>query len=78
MLTTLKRDLGKQRIGHFDRSSLTDYDKMRAERRAGPVTLGIDIGSKGFTSKIAVLFLACRQPRPVLSMDTNSAAFRGL
>ncbi len=43
-LTTLKRDLGKERIGHLDRQKLIDYGKMRAEQGAGPVTLGIDIG----------------------------------
>jgi len=31
-LKTLKRDLGKEKIGHPDRSSLIDYGKMRAER----------------------------------------------
>ena len=30
-LTTLKRDLGKERIGHLDRQKLIDYGKMRAE-----------------------------------------------
>lgn len=44
MLTTLKRDLGKERIGHLDRSRLIDYGTMRADQGAGPVTLGIDIG----------------------------------
>ncbi|MGJ8624376.1 MAG: hypothetical protein ACSHW1_16605 [Yoonia sp.] len=43
-LTTLKRDLGKERIGHLDRQKLIDYGKMRADQGAGPVTLGIDIG----------------------------------
>jgi hypothetical protein len=43
-LTTPKRDLGKEKIGHLDRSSLIDYGKMRAEQGAGPVTLGINIG----------------------------------
>ncbi|MBZ0124248.1 MAG: hypothetical protein K8F31_10220 [Roseovarius sp.] len=43
-LTTLKRDLGKEKIVHLDRSRLIDYGKMRAEQGAGPVTLGIDIG----------------------------------
>lgn len=43
-LITLKRDLGKAKIGHLDRSSLIDYGKMRADQGAGPVTLGIDIG----------------------------------
>jgi hypothetical protein len=43
-LTTLKRDLGKEKIGHLDRQKLIDYGKMRAEQGAGPVTLGIDIG----------------------------------
>ncbi|WP_027244087.1 hypothetical protein [Leisingera daeponensis] len=41
---TLKRDLGKEKIGHLDRQKLIDYGKMRAEQGAGPVTLGIDIG----------------------------------
>lgn len=43
-LTTLKRDLGKERIGHLDRQKLIDYGKMRAEQGAGPVTLGIEVG----------------------------------
>ncbi len=43
-LETLKRDLGKERIGQLDRQKLIDYGKMRAEQGAGPVTLGIDIG----------------------------------
>src|SRR6056297_3370571 len=43
-LTTLKRDLGKEKIGHLDRQKLIDYGKMRAEQGAGPVTLGIDVG----------------------------------
>src|SRR6056297_2765974 len=43
-LTTLKRDPGKERIGHLDRQKLIDYGKMRADQGAGPVTLGIDIG----------------------------------
>ena len=43
-LTTLKRDLGKERIGHLDRQKLIGYGKMRAEQGASPVTLGIDIG----------------------------------
>ncbi len=43
-LTTLKRDLGKEGIGHLDRQKLIDYGKMRAEQGTGPATLGIDIG----------------------------------
>ena len=43
-LTTLKRDLGEEKIGHLDRQKLIDYGKMRADQGAGPVTLGIDIG----------------------------------
>ncbi len=43
-LTTLKRDLGKEKVGHLDRQKLIDYGKMRADQGAGPVTLGIDIG----------------------------------
>ncbi|WP_217358723.1 hypothetical protein [Thalassococcus sp. S3] len=43
-LTPLRRDLGKDRIGHLDRQKLIDYGKMRAKQAAGPVTLGIDIG----------------------------------
>ena len=43
-LRPLKRDLGKEKIGHLDRQKLIDYGKMRAEQGAGPVTLGIDIG----------------------------------
>jgi len=43
-LTTLKRDLGKEKIGHLDRQKLINYGKMRADQGAGPVTLSIDIG----------------------------------
>ncbi|WP_023848043.1 hypothetical protein [Ponticoccus alexandrii] len=43
-LTTLKRDLSKEKIGLLDRQKLIDYGKMRADQGAGPVTLGIDIG----------------------------------
>ena len=39
-LTTLKRDLGKEKIGHLDRSSLIDCGKMRADQCAAPVTHG--------------------------------------
>jgi integrase len=44
-LEALKRDLGKCRIGHLDRSRLIDFGRARAEAGAGPVTLGIDIGA---------------------------------
>ena len=43
-LKTLKRDLGKEKIGHLDRQKLIDYGKMRANQGAGPVALSIDIG----------------------------------
>ena len=43
-LKTLKRDLGKEKIGHLERQKLIDYGKMRADQGAGPVTLSIDIG----------------------------------
>ena len=44
-LTTLERDLGKEKIGHLDRQKLIDYGKMRAElgearlanRSTGPI-----------------------------------------
>jgi len=36
----LKRDLGKEKIGHLDRQ-LIDYGKMRAEQGAGPVPVGL-------------------------------------
>jgi hypothetical protein len=29
-LTTLKRDLGKEKVGHLDRQKLIDHGKMRA------------------------------------------------
>lgn len=44
-LEALKRDLGKCRIAHIDRQRLIDYGRARAEAGAGPVTLGIDIGT---------------------------------
>ncbi|MEO0700643.1 MAG: hypothetical protein AAFY80_00765 [Pseudomonadota bacterium] len=43
-LTTLKRDLGKEKIGHLDRQKLIAHGKMRADQGAGPVTLSIDTG----------------------------------
>jgi hypothetical protein len=43
-LATLKRDLGKEKIGHLDRHKLIQYGRKRADQGAGPVTLGIDIG----------------------------------
>ncbi|TNJ40874.1 site-specific integrase [Phaeobacter sp. B1627] len=43
-LTTLKRNLGKENVGHLDRQKLIDYSKMRAEQGVGPVALGIDVG----------------------------------
>ncbi len=43
-LATLKNDLGKERIGHIDRAMLIEYDRKRAAKGAGPMTLGIDIG----------------------------------
>jgi integrase len=43
-LATLKRDLGKEKIGHLDRHKLIEYGRKRADQGAGPVTLGIDIG----------------------------------
>ncbi len=43
-LATLKRDLGKEKIGHLDRHKLIEYGRKRSDQGAGPVTLGIDIG----------------------------------
>lgn len=43
-LATVKRDLGKERIGHLDRQKLIAYGRKRADQGAGPVTPGIDIG----------------------------------
>ncbi|MEL6296838.1 MAG: site-specific integrase, partial [Pseudomonadota bacterium] len=43
-LTTLKRELGKEKIGHRDRQKLIAHGKMRADQGAGPVTLSIDTG----------------------------------
>ncbi|MBJ2150818.1 site-specific integrase [Paracoccus sp. IB05] len=43
-LATLKRDLGKEKVGHLDRHKLIEYGRKRADQGAGPVTLGIDIG----------------------------------
>ena len=44
ILATLKRDLGKEKIGHLDRHKLIEYGRKRADQGAEPVTLGIDIG----------------------------------
>ncbi|WP_226341125.1 site-specific integrase [Gemmobacter serpentinus] len=43
-LATLKRNLGKDKVGHLDRHELIEYGRKRADQGAGPVTLGIDIG----------------------------------
>jgi hypothetical protein len=43
-LATRKRDLGRKKIGHLDRLKLIEYGCKRADQRAGPVALGIDIG----------------------------------
>ncbi|WFE73956.1 hypothetical protein [Roseinatronobacter sp. S2] len=43
-LASLKRALGKEKIGHLDRPKLIEYGRNRADQGAGPVTLGIDIG----------------------------------
>lgn len=43
-LASLKRDLGKEKIGNLDRPRLIGYGRKRADQGAGPVTLGIDIG----------------------------------
>ena len=37
-LATLKRDLGKEKIGHLDRHKLIEYGRKRADQGAGPVT----------------------------------------
>ena len=42
-LATLKRDLGKEKIGHLDHHKLIEYGRKRADQGAEPVTLGIDI-----------------------------------
>ncbi len=44
-LAALKSDLGKLRIGHIDRQRIIDFGRTRAGMGAGPVTLGIDIGT---------------------------------
>lgn len=43
-VATLKRDLGKYKIGQLDRHKLIEYGRKRADQGAGPVTLSIDIG----------------------------------
>ncbi|MCR9088050.1 MAG: hypothetical protein NXH97_15050 [Rhodobacteraceae bacterium] len=42
-LTMLKRDLGKERIGHLDRQKLIDYGKMGAEKGKCSASLDHDI-----------------------------------
>ena len=65
-LTTLKRDLGKKKIGHLDRQKLIDYGKVRAEQGAGPVTLGIDIGViKMIITHAAAVYGLDISPEPV-------------
>jgi hypothetical protein len=44
-LATLKRDLGKEKIGHLDRHKPIEYARKRADQGARPATLGIDIGA---------------------------------
>lgn len=43
-LTSLKTELGREKIGHLDRHKLLEYGQKRAAQGAGPVTLGIDVG----------------------------------
>jgi hypothetical protein len=43
----LQRDLGTVRISTVDRERLIQYGRARSEAGAGPVTLGIDIGTIG-------------------------------
>ncbi|WP_238368630.1 hypothetical protein [Mesobacterium pallidum] len=43
MLTTRKRDCGKEKNGHPDRQPLIGDGQMRAKQGAGPAPLGIDI-----------------------------------
>ena len=44
-LSALRRDLGDCKVGHIDRQKLIDYGRARVEAGAGPVTLGIDMGT---------------------------------
>ncbi|WP_425093374.1 hypothetical protein [Tropicimonas sp. S265A] len=68
-LTTLKRDLGKEKSGHLDRQKLIDSCKMRAEQGAGPVTLGIDIGMiKMIITNAAAVHGLDIPPRPTLRL----------
>lgn len=39
----MKRDFGKERVGHLDRRKLIEHDKTRTGQDTGPVALGIDI-----------------------------------
>lgn len=42
VLDALKRDLGSVSFRHFNRSLLIQYEKLRANAGAGPVTLAVD------------------------------------
>ena len=44
-LSRLKSELGSCKIGHLDRQRSVDFGRARAKMGAGPVTLGIDIGT---------------------------------
>lgn len=44
-LAMLKRELGSTNMGDLDRERLIRFGRKRAEQGAGPVTLGIDIGT---------------------------------
>jgi integrase len=44
-LAALRAQLGDSKIGHLDRQVLIDFGRRRAAMGAGPVTLGIDIGT---------------------------------
>ena len=63
---TLKRDLGKEKIGQLDRRKLIDYGKMRADQGAGPVTVSIDIGViKMIITHAAAVYGLDISPEPV-------------
>ena len=54
----LKRELGGRNMAELDRDRIIRFGRARAEQGAGPVTLGIDIG----TIKLVLSHAAAVQP----------------
>jgi hypothetical protein len=57
-LSTLKRDLEKEKIGYLDHHKLIEYGRKRADHGSEPVTPGIDIGV------IKMILAGCPKQQP--------------